>query len=403
MTDDLRRKLNSKKNTFKLTFKMNKLVDINDYIIKILTDTYNEDELINPLASFCSFVEFIEDKEYQMIGISPNSLKEKLAKIFNSTRDIIENFNSGLIADSYSGLYKLLFEENNNSLLLEHKVEANTFFFRLRKSNIDYLFSEEEMFHIPFEMRHKIGNQRYSISGYPCLYLGSSIYGSWEELQRPPINTANIVGIKNITPLKLLDVRIPLKFEKENDILRAAFAIACSIKIKNPKDPFKPEYVIPQAFLHSLVKYNQNEITKGSRGIHGIIYRSTHIHNRSTVYSDHELFDNIVIPVVNREGKNSGFCETLCEEFLISQPTSLNSYNLTKDTCSVFIGNGNVSTSLEIYNNSIFGCLEQKIRAEFSETNSEDMNFHMTRYTKISKGSIPERFRKKLSDRINNN
>ena len=33
---------------------------------------------------------------------------------------------------------------------------------------------DEEMFHIPFDQRNVVGNARFSVSGFPCLYLGSS-------------------------------------------------------------------------------------------------------------------------------------------------------------------------------------------------------------------------------------
>jgi len=347
---------------------MDAIENINEAVMKILSKTYKEDQIVNTLVSYGAYINNIPDEEYQKNGISSNSVKGKVFNIIEVIKSAEINFNRGLFVDAYSSVYKLFFEDNNSKILLEHSIPANTYFFRLRESKLDYLFTKEEMFHVPFELRHKIGNQRYSISGYPCLYLGSSIYGSWEELHRPSISTTNIVGIKNIKMLKLLDLRIPLKITTENDILRTAFAIACSIKVQNPNDPFKPEYIIPQSILHGLVKYNQSEVEKGNRGIHGIIYRSTHINNESTIYKDYELFDNLVIPVVNIEKtKNIGFCETLCEEFLISNPISLNSYNLTRNFYGSFIGTCQISSSLEIYRNSFFGSIENKLKNEFCE------------------------------------
>ena len=380
---------------------MNTIGNINEVVMKILSKTYKQDKIVNALVSFGTYIEDIPDEEYIEIGVSPESVKKKVLNIIKVIRSAEFSFNRGLIVDAYSSIYKLLFEDSNNKLLLQHSIPANTFFFRLRESKMDYLFTKEEMFHIPFELRHKIGNQRYSISGYPCLYLGSSIYGSWEELHRPPISTTNIVGIKNTKSLKLLDFRIPLKISTEDDILRTAFAIACSIKVQNPSDPFKPEYLIPQSVLHSLVKYHQNEMKNGNRGIHGIIYGSTHINNESTIYKDYGLFNNLVIPVVNiEETKNIGFCETLCNEFLISNPTSLNSYNLTKDTYVSYLGSGKQLSSLEVYKNSSLGVIEKRLKIELSESENNETNFYKTKYFKISKNSIPDRFKIELSDSI---
>jgi hypothetical protein len=376
---------------------MNTIAGINNFVFKTLSKTEKTDVIINTLASFGGYVESIPDQEFQKVGISPKLVKEKLLKIVKVIQSSEISFNRGLIENAYSSIYKLLFENNNNKILLEHSIPANNFFFRLRESKSDYLFTKEEMFHIPFELKHKIGNQRYSISGYPCLYLGSSIYGSWEELHRPAIGTTTIVGIKNTKALRLLDFRIPLKIKTEDDILRTAFAIACSIKVQNPNDPFKPEYIISQSVLHGLVKYNQDEMKIGNRGIHGIIYRSTHINSESTIYKDCELFDSLVIPVVNIEGiKNVGYCETLCDEFLISNPTSTNSYSLVRDLNASYIGASSPTSSLTIYKNSMYGILETKLKNEFEETDSDEMMFVKTKYSKINKDSIPERFRTRL-------
>jgi hypothetical protein len=45
--------------------------------------------------------------------------------------------------------------------------------------------TREEMFHVPFELRHKIAPQRYSIPGLPSLYLGGSLYTCWVEMRQP--------------------------------------------------------------------------------------------------------------------------------------------------------------------------------------------------------------------------
>lgn len=38
------------------------------------------------------------------------------------------------------------------------------------------------MFHIPYDKRYLVGNQRFSLSGFPLLYLSSSINGVKSEL-----------------------------------------------------------------------------------------------------------------------------------------------------------------------------------------------------------------------------
>lgn len=74
----------------------------------------------------------------------------------------------------------LLYSYYFNKGLIEQFIEdvhKDTKFYRLRPSDDYRLFSEEEMFHLPFEKCHKTSNYRFSISGLPILYLGSSMYG----------------------------------------------------------------------------------------------------------------------------------------------------------------------------------------------------------------------------------
>ena len=44
--------------------------------------------------------------------------------------------------------------------------------------------SKEKMFHVPFNMREKVSSARFSIPGFPCLYLGTSLEVCWNEIKR---------------------------------------------------------------------------------------------------------------------------------------------------------------------------------------------------------------------------
>lgn len=59
------------------------------------------------------------------------------------------------------------------------------------------------MFHIPITMRRQVGTERYSIPGYPCLYLGNSIYVCWEEMNRPLMSSCWVSRLKNTEELEL--------------------------------------------------------------------------------------------------------------------------------------------------------------------------------------------------------
>src|SRR5260370_23950966 len=51
-------------------------------------------------------------------------------------------------------------------------------------------FTKADLFHVPFELRHFVKRQRYSIPALPPLYLCASLDVCWEEMERPPFVTA---------------------------------------------------------------------------------------------------------------------------------------------------------------------------------------------------------------------
>jgi hypothetical protein len=65
--------------------------------------------------------------------------------------------------------------------------------------------SRKDMFHVPFEKRRLVRNQRYSIAGLPCLYLGSSIWICWEEMGRPSLDSLSISRFRIAEPVVVLD------------------------------------------------------------------------------------------------------------------------------------------------------------------------------------------------------
>ncbi|MDF4194815.1 MULTISPECIES: hypothetical protein [Bacillus amyloliquefaciens group] len=209
--------------------------------------------------------------------------------------------------------------------------------FRMRASDTE-IFSKEDMFHIPFEKRGIINTNRFSIPGYPCLYLGSSSLVCWEELGRPNLNTTytSIFHLHD-EDIKILDMSIspmeltnnlkkffeitfrlsPYRFD--NYFMTWILISACLIRVKNPKDVFKPEYIIPQFLL---------EWIKQSSEYRGICYLSTKI-KKHTV-KNFNLYKNYAIPV--KERRVNGHCTSLREMFKISPPVGWQMYQIYKDS-----------------------------------------------------------------------
>lgn len=105
----------------------------------------------------------------------------------NKVRSIYLKWIKGQTIESANALKSLL--DSKNLMKSTDKVNKSIFF-RGRKSS--GILTVDELFHIPFNKRHLIGNQRYSITGQPLLYLGLSPIDVVYELRQSIKQIENI-------------------------------------------------------------------------------------------------------------------------------------------------------------------------------------------------------------------
>ncbi len=205
--------------------------------------------------------------------------------------------------------------------------------YRLRVASARNL-QKQDLFHVPFEKRGFVLNQRYSIAGLPCLYLGSSLYVCWEELNRPEFNSLQISRFKIDTGKKISIVDFGIlprvifesfdknssrfKYKKQFEDYVESVSIAkticwpiicaCSIRARQPEATFKPEYIIPQLL---------SEWIANKKGYDGIRYFSMALPSYSL---NNELILNYVFPVRTRNPK--GYCRRLSRLFKMTEPIS---------------------------------------------------------------------------------
>ena len=125
--------------------------------------------------------------------------------------------------------------------------------YKCRENGRPFNYKQDEMFHIPFEKRHLVGNQRFSLSGLPCLYLGGSSYICWEELGRKDFSTSNYCGYSLKESVNMFDMLLPAAITDEHQIRRIVLILFCSLPAHRDY-LFKPEYILPQCVLHSLIR-----------------------------------------------------------------------------------------------------------------------------------------------------
>lgn len=205
-------------------------------------------------------------------------------------------------------------------------------YYRVRHKN-SQIFQHRDMFHIPLNLRGQVTTQRYSMPGYPCLYLGKSIYACWEELKRPALDDFAVSAFKARKKFYLLDLRLRKRFYTKENCLQflkmLPIVLACSMRVKNEDDNFKPEYILPQLLLHIVIVQHQGDglidISPEEKiKIEGIVYSSVAVNdefNFANSPTTYYIGDCVVLPVKVIDGSSQNlYCQDLISKFLVSNP-----------------------------------------------------------------------------------
>lgn len=220
---------------------------------------------------------------------------EDIAKIFKSLKNSYLNWLKSKSISSVLIMEKLV----KKYFLLEFKKDiSNMLLYRGRWENITP-FNKFDMFHIPYDKRYLISNQRYSLPGIPFLYFGTSIYDVMIELgvDEKTNDWKNIYCSyfyinkeKYDTPYEVFDLTNPFydifsdtvintlenKSIDDLKITRSFFKFiigsVCSFEKtayfdnkNNSKNKFYEEYILPQILTQVLIKNK----------LKGVMYSST--------------------------------------------------------------------------------------------------------------------------------
>lgn len=259
-----------------------------------------------------------------------------LKKLQTGIIKCLESFLSGDIKNAYDS-----FDDMLKSRLISRQIEMiciplsslcneDSPLYRVRKSSTP-LSSREDMFHIPFDQRHLVKAQRYSVAGLPCLYLGSSLYICWREMDKPDFDKLYISSFKtkpNDNTLlfdlgpdflyrpSLLRKKGSKTYDYETKLAYLALwplIIACNYLKSHDDSSFVQEYIIPNLLMQWISR-------NGNTKIAGIAYRSTKLPSNSPG----EKGISIVMPPKIRyeEMKNNHFCPKLADTFEFTLPVS---------------------------------------------------------------------------------
>jgi RES domain len=267
----------------------------------------------------------IDNQYYPYIITSKNRLVNRVQTL---TEGLIDTINYSILESNVDGVAFEKFVATINkmgalNLPRPPKVSQNTTFYRLRSIKENSIILERKgLFHTPFEKRGLVSTNRYSLSGYPCLYLANSTFVAWKEIS-DGTGTQWYAGAKftNTIPLSFIEIDL-LPFKKRNfddDISKYInlftysmlfpLLVACSIKVREHDrvNKFKSEYIIPQLLLEY--------VRKISTDIDGIKYRSTRINDEVSAW-------NYAIPP--KQVSDLDYCPTLKSLFKVSEPFNFN-------------------------------------------------------------------------------
>lgn len=134
--------------------------------------------LPNSSLSFLDRINRLEEILNGYITITASNVQketlENLRNFWVIIRECYNLYQEGLSAEATQLFYGKIY--SNKDFIDVYELTPKSKLFRLRTSEYGGLFSKDEMFHIRFDKRHLVANNRFSVNGIPSLYLGESTY-----------------------------------------------------------------------------------------------------------------------------------------------------------------------------------------------------------------------------------
>lgn len=315
---------------------------------------------------------------HAFLTISPKfeATKKEIHKICGLLIRTIDSYLNGFPSKAYETFRSVmeilvrvpldLYLKNANSE--EDKLEL----FRAVSVEDNCPYERERIFHTPYELISKVTTTRYSIAGFPSLYLGTSLELCCEEIHRNPYSHFTLASKFKLddtveytnTHIKIIEMGIkpqdfdPMYYEGQSlsrnrgrrisqNILndqkvRCAYLYwypliaACSYIRVNKKDPFAPEYIIPQLLMQWARDEIRVQAKDGCDQVVGIRYFSC-----ASVKSSDMGF-NYVFPTsglkIKKNPNSYSYCSVLTKIFLSTYPVYIHEFGDTY-TCEHYLEN----------------------------------------------------------------
>ena len=355
------------KKNYKFPKNLNKDNEYFEEVLKFM-DTLIEDLRSNGIEQI--YIEIAEEYKSLFESILIKYYEGKIIDAYNIINDLIREYKDNSIVCS-----KLSNSFSFNYHVRKGKIRDEFIFFRARVGNIENEKKENALKHTPFDMISKIGSNRFSIPGQPCLYLGSTSYDCWIEMDKPSDKDFNVGCILLNKDYKILnlsvDIRVFLgaisdsKMESEKQMMFKSYLLSqvTSFRVKEEKRNFKSEYIISQ-LVTLACKLND---------IEGISYISKRV--SSNVFG-HDICMNLALFVPYEHGNK--YSSIMEKEMKVGMPVNYAYFEkLKRETLCL-------STERFDYENSPYptniGDFENQI--SYSETHFYDFDKYLRQITR---------------------
>lgn len=227
-------------------------------------------------------------------------------------------------------------ETAKGDIWTQFRITSGRKFYRVRgisEKRTDIENNPDELFHIPLTKKALTNNERFSLAGFPSLYLASMLPLAWQESgypQRYYYSEYQYLKMENEdreieNELRFIALYSPLEIrnwgvaEKHNDfdlwiqviyneLMMYPLVLACSFVNHSGKGAYKQEYIIPQMLMQWVLRNNQI--------IQGILYFTCV--DISMMQGEYCAY-NVVIPALKPYDEKK-YSQRLRDEFNWSMP-----------------------------------------------------------------------------------
>ena len=300
----------------------------------------------------------------------PKEIAEKVRRCCSLIIDSIDHYLYGFPAEAYRVFECLMHQLMEQPLQRYNKSIFESIMgtyndplglFRIVGVSDNRKYDRTRVFHTPYNLRSMVSTSRYSIAGFPSLYLGTSIDLCREEVRLNPYDKFEIASLFKLerdwyasgVEINVIELALkPQDFINENinednsnritnrrflnhflrsNIVQSSYVLwypliaSCSYIRVNKINPFAVEYIIPQL----LMQWVRTEMKPFDKLI-GVRYFSCASERAS------DLGFNYVFPTSGEQIPAFPFCRVLSKAFVLTEPVYIHEFDCVRD-CEDFL------------------------------------------------------------------